>query len=242
MAVAGLATKQAEQTNEKHRALAVPLLESGDHLSRAEFERRYDAMLNLKKAELIEGVVYVPSPVRMDVHSKPHALVITWLGVYTAATPGVELGDNATVRLDFDNEPQPDALLRIEPAAGGRSRTSEDGYVEGPPELVVEVAASSASIDRHSKLRVYQRNGVGEYLLWQVLDRQIEWFALREGVYAPLAPDARGVVHSVLFPGLQLAVRPLLEGNLAAVLVEQQAGLGTPEHEAFVATLAARQP
>src|SRR5690242_6337929 len=116
----------------------VPALESGDHLSRSEFERRYEAMPALKKAELIEGVVYVGSPVRMDVHAEPHASVITWLGTYRAATPGVRLGDNPTVRLDLDNEPQPDALLRLEPAAGGRSRVDEDGYVEGPPELVVE--------------------------------------------------------------------------------------------------------
>src|SRR5437867_3313979 len=183
MALADLATKQTHG----QPAARVPLLESGDHLSREEFERRYEALPDLKKAELIEGVVYVGSPVRIDVHGKPHGLITGWLAVYTAATPGVELADNTTVRLDVRNEPQPDALLRLDPAAGGRSRTSEDGYVEGPPELAVEVAASSASIDRHAKFRVYERNGVGEYLLWQVLDRRLDWCALREGVYVPLA-------------------------------------------------------
>src|SRR5436190_8119820 len=223
------------------RATRVPYLENGDRLTRAEFERRYDAMPHLKKAELIERVVYVPSPARIDAHADPHGLVVTWLGVYRAATPGVQFGDNPTVRLDLDNEPQPDALLRIVPAAGGQSRTSEDGYVEGAPELVVEVAASSASIDRHTKLLVYRRNGVQEYLIWQVLDRQLEWFVLREGDYVPLAPDDRGVIHSECFPGLRLAAQALLQGDLAAVLTEQQAALGTPEHRRFVDSLASRR-
>lgn len=222
----------------KQPPASIPPLESGDHLSRAEFERRYEAMPELKKAELIEGVVYVPSPVRL-IHGQPHAAILTWLGIYAAATPGVELAADTTVRLDLENEPQPDALLRIAPAAGGRSRTSDEGYVEGPPELIIEVAASSVSIDRHTKLRVYQRNGVQEYLLWLVLDRRIEWFALREGVYVPLVPDAHGVVQSQVFPGLRLAVPALLDGDLARVLGEQQAALGTPEHQAFVAALAA---
>jgi Uma2 family endonuclease len=221
-------------------AAPVPVLESGDHLSRAEFERRYEAMPELKKAELIEGVVYVASPVRITVHGKPHGRVITWLGVYDAATPGVELADNATVRLDLDNEPQPDALLRIDDAAGGQSRVDTDGYVSGAPELVVEVAASSAAIDRHKKLLAYRRNGVAEYVVWQVLDRRIEWFALQEGEYVELPLDERGVVHSRIFPGLRLAVESLLNGDLAAVLAEQQAALGTPDHRQFVATLTAR--
>ena len=38
-------------------------LEHGDHLTREEFERRYEAMPHVRKAELIEGVVYMPSPV-----------------------------------------------------------------------------------------------------------------------------------------------------------------------------------
>ncbi len=233
------ATAAMEREHEQPSAI-LPPLESGDHLSRAEFERRYDAMPDLKKAELIEGVVYVPSPVRV-LHGRPHASVLGWLTIYAAATPGVELMADTTVRLDLENEPQPDALLRIAPDAGGRSRTSDEGYVEGPPELIIEVAASSVSIDRHTKLRVYQRNGVQEYLLWLVLDRRIEWFALREGVYVPLAPDERGVVQSQAFPGLRLAVPALLEGDLARVLAVQQAALGTPEHQAFVAALAARR-
>jgi Uma2 family endonuclease len=166
---------------------------------------------------------------------------MSWLGVYCAATPGVYLGANATVRLDLDNEVQPDALLRLEPEAGGHSRISDDDYVEGAPELIVEVAASSASYDLHDKLRVYRRNGVQEYLVWQVYDKRVDWFSLSEGEYIPLVPDASGVIHSQVFPGLRLAVAVLLEGDLARVLAELQKGLVPPEHAAFVERLGKKQ-
>ena len=212
-------------------------LESGDRLSEAEFMRRYESMPRLKKAELIEGVVFVGSPVRSDVHAEPHAHVMAWLGICAAATPGVRLADNATLRLDLDNVVQPDALLRIEAAFGGHAHATEDGYLEGPPELVVEVAASSASIDRHTKMHVYRRNGVAEYLVWQVLDRRIEWFALRGGEYVQLEPDAQGLLQSAALPGLHLATHALLRGDLANVLATQQSALNGPEHRAFVQRL-----
>jgi len=124
-----------------------PRLEPGDRLTRKEFERRYQTMPRTQKAELIEGIVYTPSPVRFDDHGEPHGWVIGWLAVYSAITPGARLGDNTTVRLDLDNDPQPDALLRIDERLGGGSRISRDGYVEGPPELIIEISASSASIE-----------------------------------------------------------------------------------------------
>jgi Uma2 family endonuclease len=235
-----MATTQLDQPPVREPSTRPPRLENGDRLTRAEFERRYEAMADVKKAELIEGVVHMPSPVRTAAHSEPHACIVTWLGLYSAATPGVRHGDNATVRLDLDNEPQPDALLRIEEAFGGRARLSPDDYISGPPELVVEVASSSVSIDRHDKFHVYRRNGVLEYLIWQVLDRRVEWFVLEEDQYTLLAPDERGIIHSRIFPGLRLAVDALLKGDLAAVLAEQQAALDTAEHRQFVASLAAR--
>jgi len=215
---------------------APPPLESGDRLTLREFERRYHAMPN-KKAELIEGVVYIQSPIRFDIHGEPHAQIISWLGVYCAATPGVRMADNTTVRLDPDNEVQPDALLRIEPKVGGNSRISDDGYVEGAPELIVEVAATSAAYDLHDKLRVYRRNGVREYLVWQTYDQRLDWFRLHEGEYLSITPDESGVAHSQVFPGLCLAVEALLEGNLAKVLSELQKGLDSTEHAAFVERL-----
>jgi Uma2 family endonuclease len=170
------------------QAVKPPPLESGDRLTRREFERRYHAMPRVKKAELIEGVVYMPSPVRFRNHAEPHGWVIGWLVTYCAATPGVRLGDNATVRLDMDNEVQPDALLRLEPEVGGHSRLSADDYVEGPPEFIVEIATSSAAYDLHDKLRVYRRNEVQEYVVWQIYYERLDWFVLREGaVYASCA-------------------------------------------------------
>jgi Uma2 family endonuclease len=209
-------------------------LENGDRITRAEFERRYEAMPNLKKAELIEGVVYMGSPVRV-IHGTPHAYIIGWLFAYRVATPGVALADNTTVRLDPDNEPQPDVLLRIE--VGGQSTISEDSYVEGAPEFIAEIAASSASYDLREKLRVYQRNGVKEYLIWQVYNQKVDWFRLREGEYVALSADESGIVRSEVFPGLWLSVPALIAGNLGEVQSVLQMGLATPEHQAFVEQL-----
>ena len=215
---------------------SVPALENGDRLTRCEFERRYAARPDLKKAQLVEGVVYMPSPVSLA-HSGPHAMIQTVLLVYAASTPGIRGEDNATVRLDLDNEPQPDVLLRIEPEAGGRSRVSDDDYLEGAPELVVEVAASSASIDLHDKLHAYRRNGVREYVVWRVHERRIDWFELADGEYRALAPDAAGVVRSRVFPGLRLAADALLNGDLAGALALVRKGLSSAEHKRFVARL-----
>ncbi|MCP4698622.1 MAG: Uma2 family endonuclease, partial [Gammaproteobacteria bacterium] len=118
-------------------AISIPLLESGDRLTREEFEHRYDAMPHLKKAELIEGIVYMASSLRFESHAKPHALIMTWLGIYYVSTPGVELADNASVRLDMDNEVQPDALLCLPKSFGGRSQITRDDYLQGAPELIV---------------------------------------------------------------------------------------------------------
>ena len=215
----------------------VPPLEPGDRLSRAEFERRYKAMPDLKKAELIEGVVYVPSPVRVRRHGRPHAHLVTWLGNYESATPGVIVADNASVLLDLDNEPQPDAVLFIDPDHGGRAHITADDYVENAPELVAEVAASTASYDLNTKLTVYRRNGVREYIVWRVLDQQIDWFVLRDGEYARLSLDAAGLYKSECFPGLWLDPAALVRGDTQSVQATLQRGLASPEHAAFVVRL-----
>jgi Uma2 family endonuclease len=221
----------------RHLVELVPELENGDRLTRAEFERRYEAMPELKKAELIEGVVYMPSPVRQRRHSRPHLHLCTWLGYYEAGTPGVEGGDNGSIRLDLDNEPQPDAFLFIQPECGGQARISSDDYVEGAPDMVAEVASSSASYDLGVKLQVYRRNGVREYVVWRVLDRQIDWFVLREGRYESMALSADGLYRSTVFPGLWLDPVALRDHDLARVLAVVQEGLNTAEHADFVARL-----
>ena len=144
-------------------------------------------------------------------------------------SPGVRVGDNATVRLDLDNEPQPDAVMFIEPARGGQVRISEGGYIDGAPELVAqEFLSCSVSIDSHSKFRVYRRNQVRGDLVWRVQDRAIDWFVLREGDYQRLTPGGDGVLRSEVFPGLRLDPAALLRGDLAAVLQVLQQGLQTP--------------
>ena len=212
-----------------------PPLKHGEKLTRDEFERRYEAMPHLKKAELIEGVVYMPSPARTDIHSEPHARIMTWLGVYWTATPGVQCADNATVHLDPDNEAQPDALLRIE--AGGTSHLNDKGYIEGAPELIVEIAGTSADYDLHEKLESYLRNGVTEYIVWQTQEGRLDWFHLVNAEYVPMVPDADGLIESQIFPGLRLAVNALMGGDLATVLSELQKGLETAEHAACIRRL-----
>ncbi len=188
--------------------IKIPPLENGDRLTRLEFETRYQQMTHVKKAELIEGIVYMGSPLRINKHGAPHANIMAWLGFYKAYTNGVQIGDNCTVRLDPENEPQPDALLRIE--TGGQSIISEDGYVEGSPELLVEIAASTVSIDLHDKLKAYRRNQVQEYLVWRVDDNEIDWFRLKEEKYINLQPDEKGIIKSEIYTGLWLDINALL--------------------------------
>lgn len=216
--------------------LTIPPLENGDKLTRKEFERRYQAMPHVKKAELIEGIVYMASPLRIKSHGEPHAYIITWLGNYVAVTPKIGLADNATVLLDADNEPQPDVLLRLE--KDGQSRVNQDDYVEGAPELIVEIAASTASYDLHEKLRVYRRNQVQEYLVWRVYDNEFDWFRLNsDGEYIKLEANSQGIICSQFFPGLWLNKDALLMGNLAEVLTTLQQGLASEEYQMFVKKL-----
>jgi hypothetical protein len=221
---------------------AIPPLRDGDRLTRDEFERRYDAMPGLNKAELIEGVVHMPSPVRLDQHADPHSCLMGWLWVYRAATPGVKSGDNASIRLDPVNMPQPDGLLIIQPEHGGRVRITADGYIEGGPELVAEVSASTADHDLGEKEGAYRRNGIVEYIVWRVLDRVIDWFVLRDGQYDRLEPGPDDVLRSEVFPGLWLDPAAMIGGDSARVLAVVQEGIGSPGHADFVGRLERREP
>ena len=186
-------------------APTLTILENGDCLNRLEFERLYTAS-KIKKAELIEGLVYVESSVRFNTHAKPHAQIVAWLGTYQAVSSDLKVGINPTVRLDDENELQPDAVLfRL----GGNAQIDSDAYIAGFPELIVEIAASTVSYDLHAKKRSYERNGVKEYIVWRTLDQQIDWFVLENGQYKNLAPDTAGIIHSIEFEGLRLNVSHL---------------------------------
>jgi len=218
----------------------VPPLVDGERLDRAEFHRRYEAMPQIKKAELIEGVVYMPSPVSFQQHATPHTLVMTWLGTYWEATPGVQPGDNATVQLDDENEPQPDAVLIILPEYGGNV-TIGPRYLSDSPEFAADVSFSRVSVDLNQRYRAYERNGVREYLVWRLDTDTVLWFILRDGVCQRLQPDAAGILKSEVFPGLWLdpiAMTRMDDETITRVLNQ---GLASPEHQAFVELLAQRR-
>lgn len=214
-----------------------PPLASGDHLKAAEFMRRFQAMPDVKKAELINGVVFMASPVRIDQHGEPDHLVQHWIATYWVATPGTRGAGNATTRLGPDDVPQPDVLLRILPGNGGRSRIDAKGYLVGAPELVFEIAASSASYDLHEKRDSYRRAGVQEYAVWRTEDGEIDWWQLVDDDYALIKPDASGVIRSVVFPGLWLHVEAMLMEDAARVIACLNDGLASADHQQFVESL-----
>lgn len=230
-------TVSAPRSRSKPRpdASSTPLLHNGDHLTLAEFERRYSAQPHIKKAELIEGVVYVPSPVSLE-HSRRHANVMLWLGTYHAVTPGLRLLDNATIKLDAENEVQPDAALCV--AEGGQT-SAAGAYLQGAPELVVEIASSSAAYDLHEKLRVYRRTGVREYVVLLTLERETVWFRLDEGQYERIAPDEDGIIQSAVFPGLDFDSAKFWDDDLPGLLAILGAGLSSEAHATFASTLRA---
>lgn len=193
-------------------------LESGDRLTRAEFHRRYSLRPDIKKAELVQGVVYVASPVRMKEHGEPHLTLGALLWNVAARIPGLSVGDNATVLLSDESTVQPDLLAYWDPPRGSGARLTEEGYIEGPPLLVIEIAASSASYDLHDKLEAYRRAGVAEYVVWRVEDNAVDWLRLRNGAYVPLVPDDHGVLTSEVLPGLRLDTVALFAGDRARLL------------------------
>ena len=215
-------------TNSPIPARAEPVLEPGDRLSRDEFERRYERMTSVKKAELIEAIVYMPSPIRARKHAEPHSRLGTWLGTYAAETPGVFCADNSTVRLDLDNEPQPDLVLMRLPENGGQARISSDDYIEGAPELTIEIVGSLRAYDLHQKKGAYRRNGVREYLVLITDEHRVIWWQLHEGEYHEIPPARDGLLKSGVFPGLWLDADALLRGEMKTVLAALRRGLDNP--------------
>jgi Uma2 family endonuclease len=214
----------------------IPPLRDGERLSRMEFERRWEAMPEVKKAELIEGVVHMAAALSVD-HGRPHFDLNGWLWMYRMLTPGVEGFDNASIRFDEENMPQPDALLRILETHGGQCRVTADRYLENSPELIVEIANTTVAFDLGEKREVYRRFGVREYIVWRVPDRAVDWFALRGGKYFPLNPGPDGIIRSEVFPGLWLDPVALVNNDAKRLLAAAQLGHGSPEHCEFIAEL-----
>lgn len=217
----------------------LPPLRAGDHLDQQTFHRRYEAMPPKFRAELVKGVVIVPSPLGCP-HGQIQARALTWLGTYSLSTPGTNVFDNTTTILDDDNEFQPDGQLVILPEYGGQGARVEK-YVEGAPQLIVEVAATSEAYDLYEKFEVYQQTGVQEYVVFLAREQQVRWFASTDGKFQPLAADAAGVIRSNMFPGLWLDTTALFSENPANLLTTLQAGLADEAHQEFVKKLAAQR-
>jgi Uma2 family endonuclease len=212
-------------------------LENGDRLSQPEFHRRYAAMPENCRAELVEGVVYVSSPVRIELHSEPVASIVGWLMTYATATPGVRVATDGTIIVNEHNEVQPDAMAWLPPSAGGRAIHRPDDYLSGAPELVAEIAASSASYDATAKREMYRRAGIQEYILWRTRERAFDWWHLRGDRYLAANADADGLIASRVLPGLTLDRAALQAGDLARVIEVQRGVLGSEAHAAFVRQL-----
>jgi Uma2 family endonuclease len=215
-------------------------LAAGDRRSREEFMRLWEAHPNIKRAELIGGTVYMPSPLKVN-HGEKESKAGTWLGVYSAHTPGTESAHNTTSFI-LEDTPQPDVNLRILPEYGGGSWI-ERGYLAGRPELLTEVCGSSAAYDLHQKFDLYEAAKIPEYVAILLYEREIRWHVLVDNVYQLLPPDADKIWRSRIFPGLWLDGAALLAGDMARVLAKLDEGLRSPEHQAFVEKLAkARKP
>ncbi len=212
-------------------------LNNGDNLTREEFLHIWEQLPDVKFAELIGGIVYMPSPLRRE-HSTKDRRVSGWLLAYEAQTQGCEGGNNATTFMG-DECLQPDGFLAILPECGGKSGGEE--YVEGAPELIFELAHSSASFDLHQKLNIYESAGVQEYLVFLLKKKELRWHRLVKGKYKQMKPDADGVWRSHVFPGLWLDSAALFGNDHAKVLAKLHEGIASDEHQKFVERLAAKR-
>ena len=225
-------------------ARGLPELYSGDRMTREEFHRIYQQTPENFKAELIGGIVYVASPLKIP-HGTSHPYLATAFFLCAGKTPGVEVGDNTTILLGEEGEPQPDLYLRILPDYGGQSKTTideengEDEFVDGAPELIAEIAHSSVAIDLHAKREDYRRYGVREYFVLSLKEQQLRWFDLPNDQELRIRDD--GILRAKTFPGLWIHGPALLAKNVEQFMGTLHQGLATPEHESFVRELSARK-
>jgi Uma2 family endonuclease len=227
------------------KANAMPTIEEkvlqlypGQRLTRDEFLRRWESMPDLKKAELIGGIVFMPSPVTLE-HGDVDNLVGGILSAYSAATPGCRPSDNATWFM-LGDAPQPDKLLRILPEFAGNTRR-QGRYGIGAPEFLAEVSLSSADHDLHEKLDLYQAARVQEYVAVLVESREVRWHRLVNGEFTLLAASAEGVYRSQVFPGLRIHAPALLACDAVQVYATLNEGLKSDEHAAFIKLLDMRR-
>ena len=209
-------------------------LKEGAKLTRDEFMRLWEMNPRIKRAELIGGIVYMPSPLSAR-HGGMDINVGCWICTYKAATPGLDGEQNATTYL-LESVPQPDVSLRILPEYGGKSWIDGE-YIAGASELLAEICLSSTSYDLHQKFDLYEAAGVQEYLAVLLHEQEIRWHFLDNGKYQRLLPGSDGVWRSRVFPGLWLDGAALLQGDMRRVLERLQEGIESAEHREFMQKL-----
>ena len=214
----------------------VPPFEDGDVMDQPTFHALYLETPKGFRAELIEGVVQMPSPVQRR-HAQPSRKVSQWLGAFADATEGTDAFNEITAILAKDSEPQPDHSLIVLPEAGGQTSVSSEDYVIGAPELALEVSNTSVLIDLHAKKQMYDKYGVREYIVVETKRRVVHWFVRRVDQFVPLKVDADGILKSKCFPGLWLESSALFDRSAARLLTTLKLGLATPEHAKFAAKL-----
>lgn len=211
-------------------------LNNGDRLTQPEFHQRYAAYPKHIKFELVQGIVYMASPMR-----RPHGLdqvkLSFVLEAYSAATPGTEVLDNTTAILDEDSEPQPDLCLCIQTEFGGQTSEDAEGYMVGAPELVAEIAHSSRAIDLFEKRDDYRKAGVREYIVLCVAERELHWFHFPSGEL--IKPDRQGISRSREFPGLWIDIAALMARDTNQLRAALERGLARREHGGFCRRLKA---
>jgi Uma2 family endonuclease len=215
----------------------LPELKAGDNLTREDFVERCEGKSELKIAELIGGIVYMPSPLSAE-HAETDSDVQLWLGNYAVGTPGCKAGVNATWYMLAD-APQPDAHLRIVEEYGGSSRLVGN-FLHGAPELAAEICMTSAAYDLHQKLELYQVAGVREYVAFLLHEREVRWHRLKDGNYKILAVPEDGILKSEVFPGLWLDVQAFLSGDMKQVLQTLSEGMAAPHYKQFCDSLESR--
>ena len=205
------------------RVTTLPPLEAGQRLDQTTFHERYEAMPPGIKAELIGGVVYMPSPVRGR-HGEIVGRVLFVTNTYRRDTPGLRTGSDVTIELDDLREPQPDIHLRIMPEYGGRTRVS-DGYIVGAPELIMEVSASTRLIDLGPKKLDYERAGTLEYVVFGLSPDEVFWHVRQGDRLVRVSADTDGIYRSAAFPGLWVDPRALFGNDLAGLIATLERGL-----------------
>ncbi len=217
----------------------------GDHLTFDEYILRWESMPEFERQgmrpELIDGRVYMnAAAIRYVEHGQPQRLIVGLFERYVDRTPGVDWASPTTAKFDDRNAPEPDAELFVIPEYGGRVRV-EDGFLVGAPELVVEIAGSSASYDLYEKKAMYERFGVLEYLVWRTEDGEFDCFDLQDQIYIQRDIPPGQNWESRIFPGLIFDIPVLLQRDRLGAYATLDRCLGSDEHQAFVETLQARR-